>query len=489
MRSSSVSQWRERLEGLAPDLEAAELGPARDQLQQLQKTLAKLDQQALDPEPIEMMAVIWANFQQAINKARGARNHRSAQETRKESRRFEQKFALLRQVQAVKEDIERLEAQKQSLNQGTEARRFEEKFRILQQIQAKKEAIGKLEAEKAEIAAKGNTASPAELARNLDLAASIYQLNQAVAEHEEGLNSLDARIKSDKTQQRLRIIGRIRKLQTEEQALQERIKALDKDASASARAAAKQRKDLREAIASILAPNQKLIDWLSSAPAPSHAGPPPTKASYRLGPKVQALAETLIQLGEPGGAEAISELAERFARFQETLAERINPEISAFDRYMLRALDLKGAILNELKRTAGYLRALGADQEPRLSRRLLLLEAKAEKRPQEYDEIFEKRPALHRIQEGRAKARKRIARVKKAIALLGEETVAIALRKGYRVSPPEARSRLKGLARSKRESVSLEAAMEKFQADCALNKRILDRFEQHSLQHQRYQEG
>ncbi len=489
MRSTSISQWQESLEQLAPDLEAAELSPAREQLQKLQKTLGKLGQEALDPEQLEMMAVIWANFQQALAKARGARNHRSAEETRNESRRFEQKFALLRQVQAVKEDIERLETQKQRLNQSTEAHRFEEKFRILQQIQATKQAVRELEREKAEIAARGNAASPAELARNLDLAAEIYQRNQTIAHCQAELNSLDARIKSDNTQQRLQIIAQLRKLQTKEQALQERIKALDKDASASAQAAANQRKALREAIASILAPNQKLIDWLSRTPERSNAGPPLANGAYRLGPRVQALAETLISLGEPGGAEAISELAGTFGRFQETLAERINPEISAFDRYMLRALDLKGAILNELKRTAGYLRALGADQEPRLSRHLLLLEAKAEKTPQEYDEIFEKRPALHRIQEGRAKARKRIRRIKKAIALLGEEAVGIALRKGYRVSPPEARVRFKSLARIKRELVSLEAAMEKFQADCALNKRILDRFEQHSLQHQRYQEG
>lgn len=409
----------------------------------------------------------------------------------KESRIFEKKFELIKQLQKTKNKIAALEEEKDAFDKNTEVLKFEEKFKILQKIQEVKAVASALKKEKFDIEQKGNHATPAELARKLDIVAEILKLNRSAAAFEEEISSLDAKVKSHILQNKLKIIEEIQKIKDAAKGLEKEISAIDAESSEET----KKQERVRQQSSEIILKNNQLLDILAArikAAEKDFAEPdaPCKEKELRfceLGSYIRDLIKKLNLLGCEECVGQILSLHECFSLFKEILSERINPEIGAFGRYFLRGAALYDTILNEFESIVTYLRAAGANSEQEMADRLHLLNLKENKNPKEYDEIFELTPRFARIQEARAKVSKKTRKIKKAIEMIREETLRITLREGYQTNFDLARIRFKELASKKSKNrVSLEVAMKNFEETCGLNKRILDRFEEQSIQHRRH---
>jgi hypothetical protein len=321
--------------------------------------------------------------------------------------------------------------------------------------------------------------------------AEILKLNQSAAAFEEEISSLDAKVKSHILQNKLKIIEEIQNLKDSVKALEKKISAIDAESWEETQ---KQERAKQEA-SGILLKNNELLSLLAARikaaekdfTEPEDICKQKELRFCELGNYVRDLIKKLNRLGCEECVGQILSLHECFLLFKEILSEKINPEIGAFERYFLRTAELYDTILNEFESIVTYLRAAGADSEQALAERLHLLNLKEDKRPKEYDEIFEITPRFARIQEARAKVSKKTRKIKKATEMIREETLRITLREGYQTNSDLARIRFKELdSKKSKNRVSLDVAMRNFEETCGLNQRILDRFEEQSIQHRRH---
>lgn len=410
-----------------------------------------------------------------------------------EALRFQRKFGIVRQIQDARKTIAGLEKEKNTGDKDAESRKFEEKFRILHKIQEIKAAVSSLVKEKVDIEKKGDRATPADLARKLDIVAQIAGLKKSETALEDDIGSLDAKIKSDIARKKFEIIEKIHKEKDRIRLLESRIATIEKESSEVSEKKANARKTKERAekeACRIISKNEALLNLLTAMSEKSPADSPEAETETPLSgmdKDTSALIEKLKQFGCKEGVTQIFNLHESFSLFKEILAKRINPEIGAFERYFLRGFELYENILNDFENMISYLRATRADKEEQIANRLNILNLKENKSSEDYDEIFETTPVLNRIREARTKLARKIIKIKKAIEMIREETLKISLREGYYTQSDLARKKFRDLA-SKRnqEKVSLNVAIRNFQETCTLNKRILDRFEQESIQHRRH---
>jgi len=415
-----------------------------------------------------------------------------------ESGRFEKKFEIIRKIQDARNAIAELEKQRDAPDGNAEARKFEERFKLLKKIQETKADITSLGKEKRWIENKGELASPAELARKLDITADIVKLRASLSHVEENIASLDAKIKSRDLRHKLEILNQIQAIKDSVRAFENEIAAIHGESLSETKESLGFREIRENAIkdaSEVIEKNDKLLalaiarrnGLMNSSRDEMLLLPDEKQTAFKIGPNLSALIEKLRQVGCPDGRKLIFDLCECFALFKEILAKRINPEIGAFDRYFLLGRELFDNILSEFRKIFVFLKAVGADREQELADQLNLLNLKENKSTADYDEIFEITPGLRKIQKAWAKVSKKLVKVKSAIRMIQEETVKISLRDGYRTNSDLAQARFRKLALRKSEvRVNLDVSIRKFEETCAMNQRILDRFEQHSVQHQRH---
>jgi len=105
---------------------------------------------------------------------------------------LKKKFEIIRKIQDARNAIAELEKQRDAPDGNAEARKFEERFKLLKKIQETKAGITALEKEKRGIENNGDLASPAELARKLDITADIVKSRTSLSHVEDDIASLDA---------------------------------------------------------------------------------------------------------------------------------------------------------------------------------------------------------------------------------------------------------------------------------------------------------